>query len=84
MPGRPVPSPRRRLYAGSLAGGAPRAAPGPFRSIARGPFAVPLEGTRPVSPAGSDIPMVIHCPLWPGGVMRPECPGLKSRKGRPS
>lgn len=35
-----------------------------------------------------DFP-TFHCPLWPecacqGGIARPECPGLKSRKGIPA
>lgn len=83
-----------RLFAGHCAGGDLLDATGSFSSIARGPFAVALTGARAAAaathdeqqraPKSEDVP-TFHCPLWPecgcpGGAMRPECPGLKSRK----
>lgn len=43
---------------------------------------------RTKQPTDSKASPVFHCPLWPecvcpGGTMRPECPGLKSRIGTP-
>ncbi len=81
---------------GKLTGGGPLAVPGSFLSIARGPFAVALIGARAAATTHdettraptlvTDDTPTFHCPLWPqcgcpGGTMRPECPGLKSRIG---
>lgn len=82
--------------AGKLTGGGLLAVPGSFLSIARGPFAVALAGARAAATTHDETtraPKLVvdntptfHCPLWPqcgcpGGTMRPECPGLKSRIG---
>ncbi len=68
---------RNTARVGSRAGGlkpTTHAIPGPAQSAVTAPA------------ANTDDTFVFHCPLWPecgcpGGVMRPECPGLKSRKG---
>ena len=74
------------LSAGKLAGGDLLAASGLFHSIARGPFAVALDGAYAIIGDNADHIPTFHCPLWPGcdcpgGVMRPECPGRKCRTG---
>lgn len=82
------------LTAGKLAGGELLVIPGTFYSIARRMIAAAQAGARAHAtthtdtvraPIIDDIP-TSHCPLWPGcgcpgGTMRPECPGLKSRIG---
>ena len=72
------------LYAGKLAGGGLLDAACPFSNAANAPNAPGTSRNTPEpAPSGEDTP-TFHCPLWPGcgcpgGAMRPECPGLKSR-----
>lgn len=76
------------LFAGTSAGRALLATPGLFSF--RGRCGGALNGARAASATHANkqrapkAGSVLHCPLWPdcgcpGGTMRPECPGLKSR-----
>lgn len=86
-----------RLFAGKLAGRGLLDAPGLFSLFRRGRQGTAPNGSRAASAITHDnkqrAPKLMaedaptfHCPLWPqcdcpGGTMRPECPGLKSRIG---
>ena len=85
-----------RLFAGKLAGRGLPDVPGLFSSIRRGRLGHAPAGARAAATTHDetlraptlavDNTATFHCPLWPGcgcpgGMMRPECPGLKARVG---
>lgn len=72
-----------RLCAGHCTGVDLPADPGDFYKMKADQIAANHEGS-PVTTESTETP-VEHCPLWPdcgcpGGKMRPECPGRKSRE----